>query len=334
MSRDPKPNAFDYAGYFSRIRDLEKLCLRRDEIDWQERFTSPTRPVDVLLYLGCNVLITSHLAIEVVRVFERLGVDFAAVGGPQFCCGIVHHTHGDLGAASRLSQATVEKFQAYRARTLVVWCPSCDLHLNDIVLPSLADDGLGMEVTHTAQFLADRVQELPLAPLRPARVAVHTHEGHARQERDARAVAALMKGVPGVEVVGTVSSERLGYHCGTPTDRESQTAFEAERGSLLDRARVLGADTVATIYHSCQREWCETSSDQLRIRNYISIVAESMGCETEDRYTQLRQSDSPEAMVEASRAQWSSHGWDESRASKAAGSLIPASSSKYRTPNG
>jgi hypothetical protein len=29
--------------------------------------------VDVVLYLGCNVLMTAHLAQEVVKVFEAIG---------------------------------------------------------------------------------------------------------------------------------------------------------------------------------------------------------------------------------------------------------------------
>ena len=40
--------------------------------------------MDLLLYLGCNVLMIAHLAREVVEVFEAIDVSFGAVGGPQF----------------------------------------------------------------------------------------------------------------------------------------------------------------------------------------------------------------------------------------------------------
>lgn len=35
----------------------------------------------------------------VTAVFDRLGVDYLAVGGPTYCCGIVHHQQGDTQAA-------------------------------------------------------------------------------------------------------------------------------------------------------------------------------------------------------------------------------------------
>lgn len=320
---------FDYAGYFSRIRELERLTLNADEVGWQEKFNPPQQRVDVLLYLGCNVLITSHLAIEVVRVFDRLGIDFETVGGPQFCCGVLHHSHAAFRAASRLSGATMQKIKAYGAKALVLWCPTCDLHLNDVVLPSLGS-GLGAEVTHAAQFLADRVAFLPLDVPIPSRVAVHTHGGHPRQDRDTRAVLSLLRSVPGIDVAGVLKSEHLDYHCATPSNAEARVRFEAERQSLLDEACSLGADTVVTLYHSCQREWCETSSESLRIRNYISIVAESMRCGAEDRYTTLRQLPSARQVVEGSRPQWSSHGWDERRAAAAAAFLAPRPPSRHK----
>jgi len=333
MSDKGEQAGFDYAGYFRRIRELERLSVNAGEISWREKYEPPQRPVDVLLYLGCNVLITSHLAIEVVAVLKRLGIDFEAIGGPQFCCGIVHHSQGDLGAATRLSAATVRKMESYRAKTLIMWCPSCDLQFDEVVLPTVAKD-FAPTITHATQFLADRVNELPWQIPVHSRVAVHTHVGHSRQERDANAALSLLNAVPGVELVGTVASGDLGYHCPTPPTPAARRVFLAERQRLAAGALALGADTVVTLYHSCQREWCDMQSEQLAIRNYISIVAESLGCGAEDRYTKLRQLRNADEIVAASHEQWSSHGWDAARASKVAGSVFPNSSPRYPTTNG
>jgi hypothetical protein len=50
---------FDYAGYFNRIREIERLVIPAEKINWLERYSKPEKPVDVLLYLGCNVLMTA-----------------------------------------------------------------------------------------------------------------------------------------------------------------------------------------------------------------------------------------------------------------------------------
>lgn len=321
MPGEEGEHRFDYASYFARIKSLERLSLKADEIAWREKYEAPARPVDVLLYLGCNILITSHLAMEVVAVLRKLDIDFEAIGGPQFCCGIVHHSHGDIDAAGRLSSATVRKMESYGAKTMVMWCPSCDLQFDEVVLPSLGRS-FTPDITHATQFLAERVNEIPFQyPVR-SRIAVHSHVGHGRQERDTQATLSLLRAVPGVDVMGTISSRDLGYHCPTPPSADARRAFLAERNRLLDEARALGADTVVTMYHSCQREWCDADSEQLRIRNYISIIAESLGCAAEDRYTKLRQSPDATAIAAASEPQWTSHGWSAEKATNAAASLL------------
>jgi hypothetical protein len=40
---------FDYAGYFNRIREIERLVIPADKISWLERYSKPDKPVDVLL---------------------------------------------------------------------------------------------------------------------------------------------------------------------------------------------------------------------------------------------------------------------------------------------
>jgi Fe-S oxidoreductase len=305
---------YDYAGHFRGIRDQERLVLSAQEITWQEKYERPTRPVDVLVYLGCHVMITGHLAIELTAVLDKLGVDYAAVGGMQFCCGIVHHSHGDEEAAGRISSATVERMRSYGAKTLVMWCPSCDLQFEDVIVPALADS-LGMNTVHATQFLAERADALPFVAPTPCKVAIHTHVGHRRQERDAEACRALLNSVPGVEVVGDVTSDLLGYDCVTP---EAFRNLSTERDRLLSEARDLGADTLVTLYHSCHRRWCDADSPDLRIRNYISLVAEALGCRADDRYMRLAQASELGDVVESSRQQWLSHGLVQSKAEEIA----------------
>ncbi len=72
------------------------------------------KPHDVVLYLGCNVLKTSNLVQTVVDIFKLMDVDFVAVGGASYCCGIQHFKRGDESAARSMSRTTMDnsnKFQ-------------------------------------------------------------------------------------------------------------------------------------------------------------------------------------------------------------------------------
>jgi len=66
--------SFDYAGYFGEITLLHDLTTRPEERTW--KLTGPGRDPEshrVILYLGCNVLRTSHMIRTVTAIFDRLG---------------------------------------------------------------------------------------------------------------------------------------------------------------------------------------------------------------------------------------------------------------------
>ena len=79
---------FDYSAYYRRSK------TSRNYRSQQSRFAGPSsivrqeRAYDIVLYLGCNILRTPDVAADVVTVFRALGLDFIAVAGVQFCCGI------------------------------------------------------------------------------------------------------------------------------------------------------------------------------------------------------------------------------------------------------
>jgi hypothetical protein len=75
-------------------------------------------------------------------------------------------------------------------------------------------------------------------------------------------------------------------------------------------------------------------SEELGVRNYISIVAESLGCGTEDRYRTLRQTTSSQDLLSHSERQWKARGWDEEQAQEMLGKYFPNVPAEYRTGNG
>ena len=74
---------FDYGKHFGEIKLTHDLMTTPGERTW--RLAAPeARPErkPIVLYLGCNVLRTSHMVRTVTAVFDRLGLDYIAVGGP------------------------------------------------------------------------------------------------------------------------------------------------------------------------------------------------------------------------------------------------------------
>jgi len=306
----------DFTRLIDQIRDFEHLMIPAGKSPWVKQYTRPDRQMDVVLYLGCNILRTPHLAFDAFALMTALGVNFIAVAGPPFCCGIVHERAGDVDGAAKFSQRTVAKFESYGAKQVVIWCPTCQLRFEELVqretIPRLP-------MIHTSTFLAENFARFEFHRALPARVAVHTHVGTPQREREAKAVIKILEAVPGVKVVGTLSSPDLGYQC-TPNllPQLGPERFRLIRDNLVRKAKEMGADKLVTIHHSCHREWCAIGKTGLPVQNYVSMVAEAMGCAHRDHFQEFKSLNSIDAIVDLSRPMWGSHGLSEETAMRLA----------------
>jgi hypothetical protein len=320
---------FDYTAYYQRLQDIKRLQIPADAARWTERYTPPGRSYEIVLYLGCNILRTPDIAADVVAVFEALGLDFIAVAGVQFCCGITWDRVGDVAKGQNVSVNTIERLAAYKSRLVVHWCPSCDVHFSDVVIGRDAHT-LPFAVTNAAAFLSDmsRRGSIPWDKPVSGRMVLHSHqgrEGHDTGQRRARAdrenVSHLLQQIPGVQFLAAVAAPpEYDYDCGPGSLRERSRWLDL-RAELLAESRRLGADTLITVSHACQREWCDAADDTFAIRNYISLIAESLGCpRTYQTNTlgQLKQMDDPQAIVAHTRTNWRSHGLTEEQAAEIA----------------
>ena len=304
--------AFDYRGYFGEIRLLHDLTTRADERTW--RLAPPERepaPRQVLLYLGCNVLRTSHMIRTVTAVFDRLGVDYLALGGPTYCCGIVHHQQGDVAAGAGMAQRTLELFRRYRPDEVVMWCPSC-IYFYDEVLHA----DVPFRVRHTTEFLLERLPDVRFTARVDATVAVHAHVAGDARRREAAACRALLAGVPGVRVVEVASEPRLGRSCAPAVPQAlGQDVWDALIRDEIERGRAAGADTLACIYHGCQRMICGFEAEgRLTIEHYLSVFARGLGIEFEDTFKKYRLWGDPDRVLADMAPCQQANGVDPARA--------------------
>src|SRR5215469_9001280 len=113
---------FPFATYFGEMNLLAALQFLPDEKSHFDR--PPTNPEqkDLLLYLGCNVLRTAHLAKTAIDVLKAMGFDFNTAGGPAHCCGIVHYQNKDPASARTIAANSMRHFARYGAKKVLMWC--------------------------------------------------------------------------------------------------------------------------------------------------------------------------------------------------------------------
>lgn len=322
MTTDDAPHptvaGFAFNDFFKAMTDREHLQVSRDEATWSERPDPPEGGVDVLLNFGCNVRQTPHLQREAVAVLDVLGVDFAAVAGQPFCCGKPYSSQGLTDVALRVVDASVRRMASYRPKRAVQWCSACEMHFQDVVQPEI---GIEFQSDGLASFLVERIDALgdrvPWQRDVAIRGVVHGHLGE-HPVRDAHPSLAmrLLERIPAVEVIGYAETATLEL-CDNHGPKMSTIGTDEYLAAQADLERYLsasGADTIVTLYHGCTRELGKFANERIRVRHYISILAEALGVAKPDRFSEYWRMADPAKIVEASRPNWESWGISEDEA--------------------
>jgi hypothetical protein len=207
---------------------------------------------------------------------------------------------------------------SYQPKRAIQWCSACEMQFADVVIPEV---GIEFQSDALSKFLIEKFDELgdrvPWKKDVKVKAAIHGHMGEHRV-RDAHppVTIELLKRIPGVEFVEVAHTDALafcdnaGLKIAAITSEEYLTA-QRKLEEYLDGA---GADTLVTLYHSCTRELTKFQSDRLRVRHYISLVAEALGVGKPDRFSEYWRLGEPAKVVEASRRNWESWGYDEKEA--------------------
>ena len=262
------------------VKVLSRLQLPADLL---ASFTRPKPdaaepPPDVVMYLGCNVLKTPHIALLCLEVLARLGARYKVFAGPAYCCGVIQYRAGDTRTSANIGGKTVAGFAGTGASRVLTWCPTCNIQLSEIVMPS-TDGSFNLE--HVVRYIADRIEQLRPQFVHPVnkRIALHEHPGVAGVTEGA---IKILTAIPGIELVD-LDQPRVGYMCNSlapvPAYKRELHARELEAAAA---ARV---DYLVGIYHACHRELCaHEAASPFKVVNFLELVGEAIGIEKTDLF--------------------------------------------------
>lgn len=247
----------------------------------------------ITFWFGCNMLRHAEMIRLSILLLERAGYDVEAAGGPGYCCG-TPHDHAPH-AASTMAARTVGRFneavEKEQRGTVVTWCPSCHMHMADIMSPG---NEAHFDIAHVTEVLADAGERL--APLMKhevrRRVLLHRHAGFQTHVAVNDKVASVLARIPGLEVIEGPAV--AGHMCSSLAAVPG--ALKVALESTWRAAGENGCDTLATIFHSCHREMVGLDGREgVSVRNWVHLVAESIGVAAEDAYLGWRHGKPPDA---------------------------------------
>ena len=245
-------------------------------------------PPDVVFYTGCNILKTPHIALLCLDTLDLLGIDYEVMGGPGQCCGVYQFREGDFDNTARVGYTTIDGLAAAGTSTVLSWCPSCQVQIGEVALPSYETrfGARPFDLNPFLVFLADHADAL--APLMTA---------PRRQARGPARAAGIAGGAGGGAQAPVDRSRRRARRdrraarsgprrTASPYCRPSSASWsQRELAAVADA----GVTTLATIYHACHRELCDVGDGRsFEVVNFMEILGEGLGLRSEDLYKRLK----------------------------------------------
>jgi Fe-S oxidoreductase len=246
------------------------------------------RQAEVAFYVGCVASfypMVYRIPQSMVQVMDRAGIDFATLGGEEWCCGYPLFTAGMEGLVADLMTHNVARVREMGAKTLVTTCPSCHYTWSHLY-PELDPSPLGFEVLHASQFLARLLDaeggsQLKLGGFEQV-VTYHDPCDLGRKSGIFDAPRQVIEAMPGIEFREMDASRENALCCGGGGDvqivDESVTAAVADR--RLGQAQRTGAKYVLSACQQCKRTLMAAARRnrvRVRVMDLAELVWRAMG---------------------------------------------------------
>jgi heterodisulfide reductase subunit D len=216
------------------------------------------RQAEVAFYVGCVASFyptVYGIPQAMVQVMERAAVDFAALGGEEWCCGYPLLSAGMNSLVADLMTHNVARLREMGAKTLVTTCPSCHYTWSHLY-PLLDPSPLGFEVLHASQFLARLLEnsQLNLGSFEQI-VTYHDPCDLGRKSGIYDAPRQVIEGISGIEFREMDATRQDALCCGGGGDvqivDEHVTATVADR--RLSQAQQTDARVILSACQQCKR---------------------------------------------------------------------------------
>lgn len=244
-----------------------------------------------VFWYGCNMTRHGEVIRTTTRLLEAVGMDAAPSGGPAHCCGSPKDASARINEG--MAKRTIQGFNATGRETVVTWCPSCHMNMQDSMAPVTPTN---FETVHVSEVLHARRDRLrPLLTGRvERRVLLHAHLGFNTRVPVNAMIPEILLMIPGLEIVE--HPYRVPGHMCSAISAVPGALADAQRATLAAMAET-GADTLCTIFHSCHRESVSLERHGVRVANWIHLLAESLGWPAEDGYKAWRNAEDPRAAI-------------------------------------
>jgi Fe-S oxidoreductase len=230
-----------------------------------------------LLFAGCSADRTEGRAgaVALAKLMKQAGEDFAVLGERESCCGLYARDLGFRDEYARLQEQNLKTIKRAGVRAIVTACGSCRRIWGEYPKEELED----VKVFHAVEYLEKLVQNgrLPFTKKINKKVTYHDpcHLGRGAGVYDAP--RAILRAIPGVELVEMPRNRRWSWCCGggggVPEAFPDLAKWNAE--DRLREAKECGAELVVTSSALCLRSFAR-ADNPLPVHDLLDFVSQGL----------------------------------------------------------
>ena len=241
-------------------------------------YPDPEKKVDVLLFFGCAMAFDERnkkIARTIVNLLTELGVDFAALGMDEACCGETARRMGHEYIFQVMAEQNIEMFNEFKFDRLVTPCPHCYNTFKN----EYPEFGADFEVTHLSELLAEHTDSIQPQSKNGIKATYHDPCYLGRYNNQFDAARSLLENTS-MNLTEMKNSRMDSFCCGGGgghmwLETDSETRINNNR---LEQALETGADTVVTACPYCLTMFedaigAKGVSDQIRVIDISEAIA-------------------------------------------------------------
>jgi heterodisulfide reductase subunit D len=234
---------------------------------------------EVIYFVGCVASffpLVQKIPVMMAQIMERAQVDFAILGGEEWCCGYPLIGAGMGDKINALKEHNLEKVKELGAKKIIFTCPSCYHTWKTLYQPE-------MEVLPSSELLEQLILEKKI-PLKEIRATVTYHDpcDLGRNSGIFESPRRVLQSIPGVQLVEMPNNRQLTNCCGGGGNLEMVDPDLSAKVAQMKIEEILetGAKMVVTSCQQCVRTIATRARREkidLVVKDLTELVAEAMG---------------------------------------------------------